>query len=422
MRPTSEQLSCLKRIKLKEFPFSLRLFIVAIVLFGHTACTLREKAPPEIVWSSENALVRVAAPELADFGNKELLVRSIDQSLRYLNKLDKEAIYRFGPDTVPVQQVIDTLIDFRARLIELGLSEEFFRYLKSHYDFFGSAASDVLFTGYFEASLYGADQPDKRYSYPLYGVPDDLVRINLKDFIDTEKHTGLPASLRARVADDNRAVPYYSREEIDSLGALANRGLELVWVDDAVAAFFLHIQGSGIVYFEDGRAMRVNFADTNGHPYRALGRLFIDQKILPREEISMQSLVAYLEDNPEQAADMMNYNPSYIFFRSVDEGPIGSIGVPLTPLRSVATDYRLFPRGALAFVRTRLPEFNQSGDIDSWKDFSAFVLNQDTGGAIRGAGRVDLFTGHGERSELLAGPLKEHGELIFLLKKADKLD
>jgi len=404
---------------LRKVLFASRFLLVAFVLFGQLACTLREKAPPEIVWSSENSLVRIAAPELADLGNQEDLVRSIDQSLRYLDKLNKEASYRFGSDIIPVQEVIATLIDFRARLVELGLSEEFFSYLKNHYYFYGSAASDVLFTGYFEASLYGADQPDKRYSYPLYSVPDDLVRIDLKDFLDTEKHTGLPASLRARVTEDHRAVPYYSREEIDSLGALRDRGLELVWVDDPVAAFFLHIQGSGIVYFEDGKARRVNFADTNGHPYRALGRLFIDQKILPREEISMQSLVGYLKANPDKAADMMNYNPSYIFFRSVDEGPIGSIGVPLTPLRSIATDYRLFPRGALAFVSTRLPEYGQSGDISGWEGFSAFVLNQDTGGAIRGAGRVDLFTGHGEQSELLAGPLKEPGELIFMLKKAD---
>lgn len=371
----------------------------------------------EVVWTPENSLVKIAPISVEDFGSKESLLESIDQSLRYLDKLDPEKTYQFGEEQVGVPRVRATLIDFREKVVDLGLGSKLSDYLESNYDFFSSAAQDVLFTGYFEASLFGARKPDKIFNYPLYQVPDDMLRIDLNQFFDTKQFAGIPTDLRARITDQDKLFPYYSRQEIDSNGALAGRDLELVWVDDPIAAFFLHIQGSGIVYFEDGTSLRVNYADKNGQPYRALGNLFIKEQILPREEISMRSLVSFLRENPDRVTEMLNYNPSYIFFRSVDEGPIGSIGVPLTPMRSIATDYRIFPRGALAFIRTRLPDYNGGKEIESWQDFSAFVLNQDTGGAIRGANRVDLFTGHGDESEDLAGPLKESGQLIFLLKR-----
>jgi len=396
-----------------------RIFIL-FVFFLVAGCALVEKKPSELVWTPQNSLKQVSSFQIQDIGEEQALLQSIDQSLRFLNKRSGDTLYQFGEKEVPLVHVKETLVDLKAKILELGVGQDLFDYIEKNYEFYQSAAPHVLFTGYFEASLNGAREKSERYHYPLYAVPDDLIRIDLKDFIDTEKHPDLRTDKRGRLSKDKRLVPYYSREEIDSLGKLADKGLEIVWVDDPVAAFFLHIQGSGIVYLEDGSSLRVNYAEKNGHPYRALGRLLIDQGKLKREDVSMQSIVSYLEHNPEEVEELLNYNPSYIFFRVLDEGPIGSIGVPLTPMRSIATDYRLFPRGALAFVKTQLPVYEPNGEIQSWADFSALVLNQDTGGAIRGAGRVDLFTGHGEASELLAGPLKERGDLIFLLKKIDK--
>jgi len=394
-------------------------FLLIVLLFLNAGCALKKEVPSEPVWTAKNSLLEIPPQQLSDMGDSEELISSIDLSLRFLNKRSEDTLYQFGTREVPLMQVKETLLDLRARILELGLGQELFDYIEKNYEFYQSAATRVLFTGYFEASLNGAREKSERYHYPLYAVPDDLVRIDLKDFIDTEKHPALQTDKRGKLKD-KRLVPYYSREDIDSRGKLADKGLEIIWVDDSVAAFFLHIQGSGIVYLEDGSSLRVNYADKNGHPYRALGRLLIDQGKIKREDVSMQSIVSYLKQNPEEVEELLNYNPSYIFFRELDEGPIGSIGVALTPMRSIATDYRLFPRGALAFVKTQLPVYGPNGEIQSWTEFSALVLNQDTGGAIRGAGRVDLFTGHGESSELLAGPLKEEGELIFLLKKSDK--
>ncbi|MCP4230942.1 MAG: murein transglycosylase, partial [bacterium] len=195
------------------------------------------------------------------------------------------------------------------------------------------------------------------------------------------------------------------------------KDLEMVWIDNPVDVFFLQIQGSGIVYLDNGEKVRVNYAESNGHPYRAIGRLLLDKGVLTRENVSMQSIRKYLADHPGEMEEIFNYNPSYVFFREVAEGPVGSLGVPVTPYRSIATDRNLFPRGALCYIETEVPVFDEDGQVKEWKPYRGFVLNQDTGGAIRTPRRVDLFTGHGDASELVAGHMKQKGMFYFLIKK-----
>jgi len=235
-----------------------------------------------------------------------------------------------------------------------------------------------------------------------------LISLNLKDF-------GLePRIIRGRVVG-RKLVPYHTRSEIDQ-GALEGQGLELAWVDP-VEAFFLHIQGSGRVLFPDGRQLLVNYADQNGRPYVSLGRVMIERGLLARDGLSMQKLKQYLFDHPDEVQELLTTNPSYVFFRVVEAGPLGCLGVPLTPGRSLALDRRIFPDAALGFIRTQKPVVDQ-GQIAGWQDFSRLVLFQDTGGAIKGPGRADLFFGHGPEAELGAGHMKKTGRLAVLVHRS----
>jgi membrane-bound lytic murein transglycosylase A len=348
------------------------------------------------------------------------LIEALDFSLTYLKKLEPQTPMVFGPDRFTAQQVTQSLEDFKSKLSQYGLTAVFFRYVRENYDFYRSGAGEVLFTGYYEALLKGSLLKKGNYRYPLYKKPEDLVRIDLSQFSIYQKYKGLPRILRGRLLDDKHVVPYYSREEIDYQQKLTGKDLEIVWIDNTVDVFFLHIQGSGIVELEGGEKIRVNYADSNGHVYRAIGRLLLQKEALTRENVSMQSIRRYLDEHPDQMQEIFNFNPSYVFFREVEEGPIGSLGVPVTPYRSLAVDKRFFPKGALCYLETELPVFDENGDIKEWKQHMGFVLNQDTGGAIRTPRRADLFTGHGKESELIAGHLKREGTFYFLIKKPAK--
>ena len=212
--------------------------------------------------------------------------------------------------------------------------------------------------------------------------------------------------------DGARLVPYHDRAEIVS-GALENHGNELVWVDDPVEAFFLQVQGSGRVNLDDGGVLRIGYAGANGHPYRSIGRLLIDEQEIPREKMSLQALRRWLAENPAERHRVLNANPSYVFFTEKARGPVGSSGATVTPGRSIATDQGLFPVGALAWIRTWKPIVDSGGERVGEEMLQRLVLNQDTGGAIRGPARVDLFWGHGPEAEQLAGQLKDRGELFF---------
>ncbi len=381
-----------------------RLLVAAACLAGLAGCTLF-KAPP----LGPEALSRVEAARAApvsDDLDAESLKIAISQSLRYLKRLNPERPFRLGSDTVTAAGMIASLEAALALLEEYGLGPEFYRALAADFQFYG-LPGPVLFTGYYEPLLEGRRKPEGRFTTPLFKRPDDMVYIDLADFGLQKKR------LTGRLAG-RKVVPYHTRSEIDA-GALAGKGLELAWVDP-VEAFFLHIQGSGQVVFPDGSRIRVNYAAQNGHPYVSLGRVMIERGLLRREEISLQSLKAYLNDHPDEMAELLNTNPSYVFFRIVEEGPLGSLNVPVTPGRSVALDRRIFPGAALALIRTDKPVI-RDGSITAWEPFTRLVLIQDTGGAIKGPGRCDLFFGAGKEAELAAGHMKQTGELFVLVHK-----
>ena len=262
------------------------------------------------------------------------------------------------------------------------------------------SARNALFTGYYEPLLEGSLKRTEKYRYPLYRVPPDLIK--------KENKVGR--------MKDGKFIPYYSRREIDVDGVLQGKNLELVWVADPVELFSLQIQGSGKIKLEDGTLLTVGYAQNNGRPFRSITTFMLEDGKIKSSEASYRYL--FLKGKEEKEIyDILSYNERYTFFRFLDKDPMGSLGEPVTPDRSIATDPDYFPEGALAFIRLRKPVFDTEGNVKERVNFSRFVLSQDKGSAIKGAGRVDLFCGFGEKAESTAGTLKENGDLYLLLKK-----
>ncbi|MDA5192370.1 murein transglycosylase A [Govanella unica] len=262
---------------------------------------------------------------------------------------------------------------------------------------------DGLLTGYYEPELRGSRSPSAIYATPLYRLPPDLVTADLGAFNPDYKGKTLTGRLLG-----NRILPYFDRADI-AAGALAGQHLELLWVDDPVSAFFLEVQGSGRVVLEDGSLVRVGYAGKNGLPYTAIGRVLIDRGAISREDVSLFTIRDWLNAHPDEAADLLNENRSYVFFRELD-GPvgnaIGSEGTELTPGRSLAVDRKLFPMGVPIYISGQLPE--GGGPLDR------LMVAQDTGGAITGPMRGDVFWGPGGEAEFLAGHMKDKARFFLL--------
>jgi membrane-bound lytic murein transglycosylase A len=274
-----------------------------------------------------------------------------------------------------------------------------------------SAGNDPegLFTGYYEPLLQGSRKRSDRYRVPLYVRPPDLVMVDLGDFREELKGQRIAGRV-----EEGDLVPYPDRTAIEE-GALSGRDLELVWVDDPVDAFFLQIQGSGRVRLDDGSEMRVGYAAQNGHPYFAIGRDLVERGAMPKEEVSMQSIRGWLEQNPDLADGVMARNASYVFFEELKgEGPLGAQGVALTPGRSLAVDLKHWTLGAPVWLDTRAPS-PRAGEPD--RRLRRLMIAQDTGGAIRGVVRGDVFWGHGEEAAEIAGRMKHPGKMWVLLPR-----
>jgi len=267
-----------------------------------------------------------------------------------------------------------------------------------------------LFTGYYEPTLQGKKRKTKRYRIPLYRRPKDLVQINLGEF-----RKDLAGKRLAGRLEGGSLRPYPDRAAIDG-GAVARQGLELVWVDDPIDAFFLHIQGSGRVELEGGKFLRVGYAAQNGHPYFAIGRELVNRGALSLEQVSMQSIRQWLEDNPDQADEVMARNPSYVFFRILDgAGPVGSHGAVLTPGRSLAVDRKFLPMGAPVWLAASAPALDPTAPDE---EIHRLMIAQDTGGAIRGPVRGDVFWGPGAEAAERAGRMKHSGSMWLLLPRS----
>jgi membrane-bound lytic murein transglycosylase A len=343
------------------------------------------------------------------------LETALDRSLQYYEKI-KESSFRYGNRDIQVTELRASLLAFREILRSDDSVAMKMNRIEATFELVPATGRDepsrVIFTGYYIPTLNGSWIKTGRFRHPLYRKPDDLIVVNLGKFDSKYRRE----QLIGRMARDE-LIPYYTRDEIDRKGALDGRRLELLWVDDPIALYSLHVQGSGKIRMPDGRIIVVSYAQSNGRPFRSMSNALIEREKMTAPEVSYPRVQQYLRDNPDELSDLFSYNDRYIFFRRVERDPLGSLQVPVTSGRTIATDPDVFPKGALALIKTRKPLFDDDGQIRQWVPFSRFVLNQDAGAAIKGPGRVDIFCGDGPNAEQLAGSFKEQGEIYILLRK-----
>jgi membrane-bound lytic murein transglycosylase A len=384
-----------------------------IVLMAAVVCGCASLAEP----TAPVPLIRLQPSDYPHFRDDfflDNLVFGIGKSLEYLERQPAAQTFRFGEDRYTARHLARSLTVLRQFGATRPSPDALDRFIRERYRVYrsigGPGSGQVLFTGYYEPHLRGSLTPDGRYRYPVYSMPADLMVVDLAPF--GEALAG--KRIVGRLAGDT-LVPYPDRKAIEADSTFSRRAPPIAWVDDRIDLFFLQIQGSGRIYLTDGRVVRVHYHGANGHPYRSIGRLLIDQGKIPAAEMSMQRIRQYLNAHPQEVDAILNYNPSYVFFKTEPSGPLGAINVVLTPGRSVAVDRRVFPMAAPAFLETRIPLLDGSGNIVRWMDFAAFALNQDTGGAIRGPGRVDIFWGDGPYAETAAGHMQERGAFYLLV-------
>ena len=280
----------------------------------------------------------------------------------------------------------------QAAYVQPGQAAAFFQ---NSFDWVRVGDGKAFATGYFEPEIAASPVPAPGYTVPIYMKPPDLIRCTLPD--------GRPG--RGRVDEYGQCVLYFTRAEIEQ-GVLANKGLELAWAADPVELFFLQIQGSGRLRYPDGTVVRIGYADQNGRDYVAVGRLLKERGILPPGGVNMQSIVAWMHANPEPARALMQEDLSYIFFKALNgPGPLGALGLPVTGRSSVASDPNFIPLGAPVFLA-----------LDRAEAWGMWVA-QDTGGAIKGANRVDTFWGAGDEARRIAGGMSAKGQALVLIPK-----
>ncbi len=333
--------------------------------------------------TAEDALEETANHRLTLTRIRGPLVDSLARSLQYYARREGDEVLSFGHKTIPVSKAQESITAVLEKLLESPSPKELTSFLMENFSFFRSTAPSMLITGYYEGNINGSLYKTEKFRYPIYRKPPERLR-------------------------------KFTRDKIDYGGILKNKGLELAWTDDPLALFFLQIQGSGILHLPNGETKYLNYGGQNGYPYSAIGKYMVDKGMLPTGQVSKQSIVSYLKANPSKQKEVLSQNQSYIYFRFGENRAIGSIGVTVSPYSSIATDDNLFPKGALALLKTEVPVCDKEGNIIGSSPFTELVLNQDRGGAIKGTHRVDLFMG---QDECAAGRMKAKGELYFLIKK-----
>ncbi len=287
-------------------------------------------------------------------------------------------------------------------------------YISKNFDFYEVYGKDswgeILATGYYEPKVKGSRTFSTQFNRAIYSRPTDLVSIDYKAF-------GIkPLSVLGRL-HNNIVSPYYSRKEIDEDQKLKGQNLELAFLDP-LDAFFIQIQGSGIVELENGEVLHVGYDSQNGYPYVAIGKFLKD--VIPEDKMSMRKIRDHLKTLPKNVQqNILNKNPSYVFFKKIDTAALTYTGMEVSPGRTIATDKNFFPKGALAFLDIEEPVFNTIDDIEptSWIKRPRVVFDQDTGGAITGGGRVDLYFGQGEEAARKAGVMRHLGRLYYLIPR-----
>lgn len=421
------------KLALLEFRLNMRSLFILVGLIGVSLGCAR----PGIKEASESMRLIKQEIVLDDDLPMKSLVYALNQSIDKL-ETDPDGVMRFGPDSILKKDYAKSLRSALEYFSQVERKSDFFTYLTENFNFYevygGEKWGEVLVTAYFDPVIPGDLKKTDNFSQPLYKTPEDMVSVNISKYAETfpkwkvfaegvlEQKTRTPI-VRGRLVESKNenkvreVVPYYSREEIDSLSLLNGRKLELVYVSP-VDAFFLHIQGSGIVRLKNGKELRVGYDSQNGHPYVAIGKFLLNE--IPREEMSLQRIENYLQGlSFEEQQYLLNKNPSYVFFRPLKGESQTFMGTDVVEGRTIATDYGIFPKGALALLDFEKPIFATDTDMTpaTWVMSRRLVVDHDTGGAIRGPGRLDLYWGKGARAKQSAGVMKHKGRLTYLVPK-----
>ena len=387
-----------------------RILVVAALLVAAVGCS-RSKNYAAPLPAGQVALVKITDPaRIPDFrpafANRTGLVESMDRSLEYFSKPSSKKYFPYLD--VTHERAVQTLRDFKALISAAASEDEFHRRIVQEYDVYESVGCDqqgtVFFTGYFTPICDASPTRTGRFQYPLYKLPVDIVRT-------PEGET------RGRRTKSGGLDPYFTRAELEKNHHLD--GTELVYLGDKLDAYLIHVQGSAILRLTNGKMMEVGYAGDNGYDYKSLRDMLVKDGKIQESTASLATIKEYFKAHPEDLDFYTQQNDRFIFFVQNVGGPYGSIGVRVTPFRSIATDKREkpepYPRGCIAFLQTKLP--TRSADGVRKTDYSGFAMDQDSGGAIRAAGRADLYVGVGPDAEVLAGHTASEGRVYYIFVK-----
>ncbi|NIQ02924.1 MAG: hypothetical protein GWM98_23225 [Nitrospinaceae bacterium] len=348
--------------------------------------------------------------EFADDMNRASLRQVITRQIDILAGTDLSQTVRLGPYEVTRQHLLDTLTAFLDLLDQDLSDEEFDQSLREEFEIIPAGyhreGRPVLFTGYYTPIIPARRQRSAEFIYPLYRKPDWYPATRVR-FVSGTYDEITPVKKKILL----------TRAQIDGGQALSNQNLEIAWLKDKLDRYFLHIQGSGYLAFPDGSLEAVQYMGSNEFPYRSIGKQMIQDGVITPAQGSMQGIKQYFHDHPGETDAYLFRNRRYIFFNLTDGTPRGSGGVELVSGRSIATDKNRYPAGGLAFITVEKPILNDDLKIIDWQPFSRFVVDQDTGAAIKGPGRVDLYFGVGDGAGAGAGHFKQTGTMVYLLKK-----
>ena len=406
----------------------MRLLVAALLCAAPAAAQPGASEPAASSTTVQTPALRlIAESDYPDFNetfkSKKELIRAADKGLAYFERYN-------GPRTIRIADRVygpALLADSLKELVKLAKSsmtaEAFNARIRETFDVFQSAGSDgqgkVVFSSYYQPLVQANRTRTAKYAVPIYKRPSDLVEVDLASF--GVKPNGAGDTLIGRVDKDKRVVPYFTRDQIDVHKALAGKHLELAWLKDKFEALDLHIQGSGILKFPDGKEMLAKYAGTNARAYNAVGLMLVKSGVFTKEEINREKLRAYLREHPESVDWILSSNPRYTFFTLAplppDGEPFGAAEQSLVPSRSVAIDPAVIPLGALLFFSTTSPQVDKQGRLLGQFPNSRFAVALDAGGAIKGPGRVDIYVGHGKQADVMAPLQWADGKLYLLVKK-----
>lgn len=325
------------------------------------------------------------------------ILPALAHSIAWMKRKSSEQ--HFPIESVSHARALKSLQRFEELLSTTASEREFRDAVEAEFQIYKSAGwngrgGGVLFTGYCTPILKGSMTASARFAHPLYALPPDLVKSPMGEILGQRTENGLQ--------------PYPARRAIEAGALLDGKHLELVWLADPLDAYIAHVNGSAFVELENGELVKLGYAGKNGQPYTSLGQELVKSKELRKDEVSLPAIRRWAKEHPDRVADYLDRNDSFVFFTQIDHDPHGSLNVPVSGWRTLATDKTLFPRGAIVYVETKLHANTNLG-----AQVNDFLFDQDTGGAIRTAGRADVYLGVGPDAEQLAGTTRAEGQLYY---------